>query len=90
MRKRLAGGVLLVAAVVMVGGGAAQADCLSVEARVWKYGQPNPYRPLGQKYCVLPTPWAVQVDHWEDEWVVGSLPPGTPNGVGISVWVPGP
>jgi hypothetical protein len=68
---------------------AADAECLSVEVRYWTYGSNTPHYVVGPKKCVAPTPWQVNFyDSYDDRF--GPLPPGTPNGVGYSVWIPLP
>lgn len=67
----------------------AQADCLSVEVRIWTSGNPTPSRPLGEKYCVTSTPWNEGFRYNENQQV-GVVPTGYPNGYGLTVWVPAP
>lgn len=68
---------------------AARSDCLSAEVRVWTSGEDTPSYPIGEKHCVLHTPWNVSV-HEGDDYTEGLVPPGYPNGVGVEVWVPAP
>lgn len=68
---------------------AARAACVSAEVRVWRSGSSTPTYVGGQKQCVAPTPWNAWMEfgfNYRDDHV----PYGYPNGVGATVWIPGP
>lgn len=87
MKKRCLAGLVLVGSLLLPA--AASADCLSVELRIWTTGSSTPSRPIGQKRCVTGTPWNESIIKSNDVWVTG-LPNGTPNGAGVTVWLPLP
>jgi hypothetical protein len=81
----------LIFGVVPLATNTARADCLSVEVRVWTSGSSTPTYPagLGPKKCVVPTPFPVGVEYGRDTKDT-SVPPGDPNGIGFTVWLPVP
>jgi hypothetical protein len=84
-RLRLLVCALTVAAPLGFAVPAAHADCVSAEVQIWTAGDSNPYRPLGEKYCVVPTPFNEGgYDHaYHHE---NNMEPGYPSGVDIWIW----
>jgi hypothetical protein len=87
-RLRLLVCALVMAAPLGIAMPAAHADdCLSAEVQVWTQGDPNPYYPIGQKYCVVPLPYPFQeagdLHVYDHE---GWIPPGYPYGIDVYIW----
>jgi hypothetical protein len=92
MDMRITGSVALVAAGVIVVGGAppARAECIEATVEVHTQGEPNWYPAGLDHHCVKDTPWNqgqdVTAHYDEDEQLV----PGTPTGFWVQIWTTGP
>ena len=64
----------------------AEADCIQGDVYVTRQGTTPTYI-TGPGSCVVPTPWTPQVINGRAEVSRDGLPPGTPNGVGVDVWL---
>lgn len=94
--KRSRTRVLLGAAAAVTLGGLvgptvpeASADCLYAEAYSYQSGSSTRNYVVGPKTCVVSTPWPVVQSHRVEHQQSG-LPPGTPNGGGVAIWLPSP
>jgi hypothetical protein len=91
IRRAVAASGLVLAALAVVGPAApaAHADCVSAEAYYYKSGSTTRRYVVGPKKCVAPTPFG-ELLYVSSERGVNGLPPGTPNGAGVGVWLTSP
>ena len=88
-RALLLGALVLAGVETVVAAGPANAECIEVTLEVKREAASSWYPLGGSEHCVTDTPWGQSheihggADH-------GGLPPGTPKGFWIHLWVTTP
>ena len=80
--------VVLLASMPIVEAAPSRAECIRGNVAVHRKAHTD-LTVLSDTQCLVPTPWPVVVDVHADESEDG-VPPGTPNGVRVDLWVPAP